>query len=71
MYFCNSQVNIREEDGVDYDDWGCCETAEVRRTVDLQKVFSIRMMSSSLAGSLMDTEGRETADGSNWQMGGF
>lgn len=47
------------------------KTAEVKRMVDPQKVFSIRTMCSSLAGSLMDTEGWQTADGSNWQTGGF
>lgn len=47
------------------------KTAEVKRMVDLWKVFSIRTMCSSLAGSPMDTEGWPTADGSNWQMGGF
>lgn len=47
------------------------KTAEVKRMVDLQKVFSIRTMCSSLAGSLMDTEGWHTADGSNWHMEGF
>lgn len=47
------------------------KTAEVKRMVDPQKVFSIRTMCSSLAGSLMDTEGWQPADGSNWQTGGF
>lgn len=36
--------------------------------VDFQKVFSIMVMCSSLAGSLMDTQ---SADSSNWQMDGF
>lgn len=47
------------------------KTAEVKRMVDLQRVFSIRTMCSSLAGSRTDTEDWQTADGSNWQMAGF
>lgn len=47
------------------------KTAEVKRMVDIQKAFPIRTMCSSLTGSLMDAEGWQTADGNNWQMGGF
>lgn len=56
VFFCNSQLkqdlatNLITVPGVPV------KTAEGKHMVDLQKVFSIRMMHPSLGGSLMDTE---------------